>query len=226
MNTDLNGVILAFDLDGTLVDTAPDIIGALNEILVEDGIVPFALDKARPLIGRGAMALLRRAFELAGHGLNDDQASPMLERFLRSYKQRIDDLSRPYEGLHSALDQLEAKGARFAVCTNKPQHLSDELLERLGLKSRFGAIFGADAVPNKKPDPNHLWACVDAMGGDRSKTMMIGDSETDFTTGRNAGVPVILFTHGYSEAPLGPLKPDALLDHYDQFVDAVFSLKR
>jgi phosphoglycolate phosphatase len=224
MKTALNGVTLAFDLDGTLVDTAPDIIGALNQILIEDAITPFALEQARPLIGRGAMALLRRAFDLAGHALDDEQTARMLKRFLDVYAARIDDLSRPYEGLDAALDALQGYGARFCVCTNKPHYLSVALLDRLGLSPRFGAVFGADAVNNKKPDAGHLWACVDAMQADRTKTVMIGDSETDFMTGRNAGVPVILFTHGYSDASLAPLRPEALLDHYDQLVAAVLEL--
>ncbi len=218
---DLNGYILAFDLDGTLVDTAPDIIGALNLVLREEGVKPYHLDEARPLIGRGAMELLRRGFALAGHPLSPEQEAPLLDRLLKHYEAHIDAFSRPFEGLIAALDTLEARGARFAVCTNKHTYLSVELLKKLGLFDRFPSIRGADSVPAKKPDAGHLQACIDDMGGDIKKTIMIGDSETDFLTAQNAGVPCILVSFGYSERPIQELDCDVLIDHYDQFIAAV-----
>jgi len=221
---DLTGYILAFDLDGTLVDTAPDIIGALNGVLKEQGVKPFHLDEARPMIGRGAMELLRRAFDLAGHSLAPDQEKPLLDRLLEIYEAHIDDLSRPFDGVAAALDQLEAAGARFAVCTNKPTYLSVLLLKKLGLFDRFGTVRGADSVPAKKPDAGHLRACIDDMGGDLAKTLMIGDSETDFMTAVNAKVPSIIFTFGYSDRPVKDLQADALLDHYRYLPETVRKL--
>lgn len=218
---DLTGYILAFDLDGTLVDTAPDIIGALNGVLKEQGVTPFHLDEARPLIGRSAMELLRRAFELAGRPLAPDREKPLLDRLLEIYEAHIDDLSRPFDGLAAALDELEAAGAKFCVCTNKHTYLSVELLKKLKLFDRFGAVRGADSVPAKKPDAGHLEACIDDMGGDLKKTIMIGDSETDFMTAVNAKVPSIIFTFGYSDRPVKELTPDALLDHYRYLPEAV-----
>ncbi len=218
---DLNGYILAFDLDGTLVDTAPDIIGALNLVLREEGVKPYHLDEARPLIGRGAMELLRRGFSLAGYPLSPEQEKPLLDRLLKHYEAHIDDFSRPFQGLIPALDAVGAMGARFAVCTNKHTYLSIELLKKLGLFDRFPSIRGADSVPAKKPDAGHLQACVDDMGGDIKKTIMIGDSETDFLTAKNAGVPCILVSFGYSERPIQELDCDVLIDHYDQFIAAV-----
>lgn len=218
---DLNGYILAFDLDGTLVDSAPDIIGALNKVLQEQGVKPYHLDDARPLIGRGAMELLRRAFALAGAPLAAEQEKPLLERMLVLYERHISDLTRAYPGMEAALDTLSARGARFCVCTNKHNYLAVELLSRMGLSGRFGAIRGADVVPNRKPSPDHVIAAVNAMDGDMKRVIMIGDSETDHATARNARIPSILFTHGYSERPLQDLRPDALLDHFDQLPDAV-----
>ncbi len=218
---DLNGYIIAFDLDGTLVDSAPDIIAALNKVLVEQGIKPFHLDEARPMIGRGAMELLRRAFALAGVPLPADQEKPLLNRLLELYEKDIDTLTQPYEGLGRALDTLEKAGARFAVCTNKPNYLALELLKKLNLFDRFGSVKGADVVPYKKPAAGHLKACVDEMQGDMRRVIMIGDSETDYLTAKNADVPCILFTFGYSERPLTELTPDALLDHYDQLPAAI-----
>lgn len=217
----LNGYILAFDLDGTLVDTAPDIIGALNKVLQEQGVKPYHLDDARPLIGRGAMELLRRAFALAGAPMPAEQEKPLLGRLLDLYEQHINDLSKPYDGMIAALDTLEAAGARFAICTNKHNYLAVELINKLGLSHRFGSIKGADVVPHKKPAAGHLRACVDEMHGDMAKVIMIGDSETDFLTAKAADVPCILFTHGYSERPLAELNADALLDHFRDLPAAV-----
>jgi len=211
---DLSGVILAFDLDGTLVDSAPDIIAALNRVLKEQGVKPYHLDAARPLIGRGAMELMRRAFSLASAPLAPEQEQPLLRRMLDLYEQDIATLSQPYEGLHAALDDLEAAGARFCVCTNKHTYLAVELLKKLHLFDRFGSVRGADSVPAKKPAAGHLRACIDDMGGDITRSIMIGDSETDYLTARNATVPSVLFTFGYTERPLTELSPDALLDHY------------
>lgn len=221
---DLGGYILAFDLDGTLVDSAPDIIGALNKVLHEQGVQPYHLDDARPLIGRGAMELLRRAFALAGAPLAPEQEKPLLERMLMLYERHISDLTRAYPGMEAALDALAARGARFCVCTNKHNYLAVELLSRMGLSGRFGAIKGADVVPNKKPSPDHLIAAISEMDGDMRRVIMIGDSETDHMTARNARVPSILFTHGYSERPLAELRPEALLDGFDQLADAITRL--
>ncbi len=218
---DLSGYILAFDLDGTLVDTAPDIIGALNVILHQEGVTPYHLDEARPLIGRGAMDLMRRGFRLAGHPLPPEREQPLLERMLKVYEENIDIYSRPFEGMAEALDVLEARGARFAVCTNKHTYLSVLLLKKLNLFDRFGTVRGADSVPRKKPDAGHLQACVDDMGGDITKTVMIGDSETDYLTAVNAKVPSIIFTFGYSDRPVQELGCAALLDHYSDLVAAV-----
>jgi len=220
---DLDGYILAFDLDGTLIDTAPDIIAALNLVLQEQGVKPYHLEEARPLIGRGAMELLRRAFDLAGHPLLPEQEPRLLARMLDLYEEDIDTLSKPYPGLNAALNRLEARGARFAVCTNKHHYLAVALLQKLGIAERFGAIKGADAVPEKKPSAAHLLACVNEMGGDMRRVIMIGDSETDFLTARNAEVPCILFTFGYSESPLTDLTTDALISHYDDLDTAILA---
>ena len=220
---DLNGYILAFDLDGTLVDSAPDIISALNKVLIEQGITPFHLDEARPMIGRGAMELLRRAFKLAGAPLRPESEASLLARLLELYEIDIDTLTRPFPGLDTALDTLAAAGARFCVCTNKHTRLSKLLIEKLGLTWRFATNRGADSVPAKKPDAGHLQACIDDMAGDITKTIMIGDSETDLLTARNAGVPCILTTFGYSEHPIRQLTPDVFIDHYSELVAAVQS---
>jgi phosphoglycolate phosphatase len=219
----LSGYLLAFDLDGTLVDTAPDIIGSLNEILARKGVSGVDLSDAQHLVGRGARALIQRGFALAGLELRHADEDIMFNTFLEIYASRIDRLSRPFEGVERTLDALSAMGATHAVCTNKPQGLSELLLEKLGLKDRFVTIKGADAVPFKKPDAAHLKACADAAGLPLTKTLLVGDSDTDFKTSRNAGVPSILVSFGYSDPPVTTLSPHALIDHFDQLPPAVLS---
>ncbi|MBW8881782.1 MAG: HAD hydrolase-like protein, partial [Asticcacaulis sp.] len=167
----LDGYILAFDLDGTLVDSAPDIIAALNQVLQEQGVKPFHLDEARPMIGRGAMELLRRAFRLAGAPLAPENEAPLLARLLEIYETNIDVETKVFDGLDAALDELAAQGARFCICTNKHTRLSKLLIAKLGLTERFETNRGADSVPAKKPAAGHLLACVEDMRGDPAKVI-------------------------------------------------------
>ncbi|OYW78968.1 MAG: hypothetical protein B7Z26_08850 [Asticcacaulis sp. 32-58-5] len=139
------------------------------------------------------------------------------------YRERIDHESQPFEGVFEALDALRAAGAHLAVCTNKPYDLSVLLLTRLGMIDYFKIVVGADSVANKKPDPEHLKACTDFMGLDLKRAMLIGDSETDFRTARNAGVPSILVSFGYNDTPVADLKPDRLIHHFHELPDAVAS---
>lgn len=218
---DLNGYCLAFDLDGTLVDTAPDIIGTLNDLLADHGAAPFPLEAARRFVGRGARVLIERAFRAAEIDIGPEAETALLPVFLSRYAERIDRESHPFEGVADMLDTLSAKGAKLAVCTNKPYDLSVLLLTRLNLISRFGVIAGADSVKNKKPDPEHLRACTDHFGLPLSRSVLIGDSETDFRTARNAGVPSVLVSFGYNEAPVADLGPDALIHHFRELPAAL-----
>ena len=145
---------IAFDLDGTLVDTAPDLIGALNSILAKEGLPPVPVSAARRLIGGGARRLLERGFAEAGREVEPHQAPELVERMVETYLGRISQESAPFDGLEAALDQLAAAGARLAVCTNKREGLSRTLLDALGLTHRFAAIVGSDSVPTPKPDPD------------------------------------------------------------------------
>ncbi len=217
----LSGWTLAFDLDGTLIDSAPDIIEALNVVLREEGITPYALDAARPLIGHGALELMRRGFTLAGATVAPEREPELLKRLLDYYEAHINAHSMVYPGLTDALDRLEARGARFVVCTNKHTYLSEKLLDAFGLRGRFGAVRGADSVPAKKPDAGHLRAVVEDIGGDMAKTIMVGDSETDFYTAVNAGVPSILVSFGYNPTPITDYACTRLIHHYDELDAAV-----
>ena len=210
------GATIAFDLDGTLVDTAPDLIGTLNVLLSAEGLPSLPLATARPFIGRGARWLIERGIEAAGEHLHPDRTQALFDRFIAHYRAHIADQSRPFPGCEAALDALKAQGAKLVVCTNKRTDLSVALLDALGLSARFEAVIGADATPAIKPDPRHLRAAVDAVGGTLARTVMVGDAATDAGAARNAGAHLILVSFGYTETPAADLHPDLLIDHFDQ----------
>ena len=220
----LAGAVIAFDLDGTLVDTAPDLVGTLNVILGEEGLAPLAMEHARDLIGHGARRLLERGFQAAGEPLEADRMGGLFDRFIARYHDHIADESRPFPGCVAALEALKTKGARLAVCTNKPTALSNALLQALDLGRLFDAVVGPDAAPAAKPDPRHLEAAVTAAGGDLSRAIMVGDAATDAGAARAAKVPLILVSFGYTETPAAELQPDVLIDHYDALPAACLRL--
>src|SRR5215208_166462 len=166
---------IVFDLDGTLVDTAPDLIAALNFVLDREGVPPVPLQSARNMIGAGARKLIERGLELEGRSASLEDITRLTRDFIDHYAAHIADLSRPFEGLESALDDLQAAGYRFAVCTNKLEWLSKLLLDQLGLSTRFAAICGADTFGVSKPDPVILRETVARAGGVLSGTIMVGD---------------------------------------------------
>jgi phosphoglycolate phosphatase len=211
---------IVFDLDGTLVETAPDLAGTLNYLLEREGVAPLPLEKARSLIGQGAKALLARGFQVAGEPLAEDRLERLFQDFLVHYLDHIADLSRPFDGVLAAMDQLETGGARLAVCTNKRTDLSVALLEKLDMAHRFAAIVGGDQAPAQKPDARHLTTTITRAGGDPARAVMIGDSISDAKAARNAGVPLVLVSFGYTDTPAKDLDPDILIDHFDALPDA------
>jgi phosphoglycolate phosphatase len=212
---------IVFDLDGTLVDTAPDLIDTLNLILRRHDVGPVAFDQARGMIGAGVKPLLQRALAAKGAELPPAEIDRLFEEYLAAYAARIADLSRPFPGLETALDQLAARGCRLAVCTNKLEWLSVRLLERLGLASRFAAICGQDTFPMRKPDPEMLRLTIARAGGAPAHAVMVGDSMTDVATARAARVPVVAVDFGYTEIPPPELGADRLISHFDRLVAAV-----
>ena len=212
----LSGATIAFDLDGTLVDTAPDLIGTLNVLLSDEGLAPLPLAGARPYIGHGARRLIERGFQAAGAPLEAQKLDALFVRFIAHYRAHIADESRPFPGCEAALDALAAQGAKLCVCTNKPTGLSVALLEALGLAHRFAAIVGPDAAPAAKPDPRHLEAAVTAAGGTLERALLVGDTSTDAGAARAAGTGLILVSFGYTDIPAADLHADILIDHFDQ----------
>jgi len=211
---DLTGATIAFDLDGCLVDTAPDLIGTLNTILGEHGHGGLPLGSARTLVGHGARAMLLRGFAAAGETLDPARMDALFEHFIELYRGRIDLESRPYPGVGAVLDQFAAAGARLVVCTNKRTDLSLLLLDSLDLTRRFEAVVGPDKAGAAKPDPRHLIAAIEAASGSADRALMVGDSRADVGAAVAAGVPVVAVSFGYSDVPPAELGADALIDSF------------
>lgn len=222
--TVLHGATIAFDLDGTLVESAPDLIAALNSILTAEDLKSLTLEDARPFISRGARWLLQ--WGIASNGVPESaaRAAALFDRFIIYYGAHIADKSHPFPGVIDALNVLRAAGAKLVVCTNKPTTLSHSLLAKLGMVDLFDGIVGIDAVTAAKPDAAHLIEAVRAVGGDLARTIMVGDADTDAGTARAAGTPLILVDFGYTEIPAVELAPDILLHHFDDLVDACTDL--
>jgi phosphoglycolate phosphatase len=215
---------VVFDLDGTLVDTAPDLIETLNVVFTRDGLPPLDYAAARDMIGGGARRMIESALKLQGRGLTEGVVDRLFADFIVHYGAHIADRSQPFPGLDAALDRLASRGCQFAVCTNKLESLSRLLLEALGLSRRFAAICGQDTFGMQKPDPEILRRTIRAAGGALQRAVMVGDSGTDIATARAAGVPVVAVDFGYSETPVRELGPDRVISHFDQLADAVFAL--
>ncbi|MEA2934594.1 MAG: phosphoglycolate phosphatase [Variibacter sp.] len=208
--------LIVFDLDGTLVDTAPDLIGTLNVVFDREGIAPLPFDEARAMIGGGVKALLERGLRAHGATFTPEDLDGLFKTYLKLYADAIADRSRPFPGLLPALDELKERGCTFAVCTNKLEWLSVRLLDQLQLTDRFAAVCGQDTFGKPKPDPEMFRRTVSRAGGEVSRAIMVGDSRTDVDTARAAGVPVVAVDFGYTETPVELLSPDRIISHFDE----------
>lgn len=218
--------LLVFDLDGTLIDTAPDLANTLNVILTQEGFEAIHYDQIRMMIGAGARSMLERALSAQQAIVPPAKLDDMFDGFIDHYVAHIADASQPFPGLMPALDRLAADGFMFAVCTNKMEGPSRLLLDALGLMQRFAFVCGSDTFDVKKPDPEVLKLTIERAGGDISDAIMIGDSATDIDTARAAGVPVIAVDFGYTEIPVTKLGPDLVISHFDALPAAVAKLRR
>lgn len=218
--------IAVFDLDGTLADTAGDLVGTLNVILEREGLASLPVEQARDMIGAGARALIERGFEAAGKELAPDYLDELFRQFMVHYGENICVRTELFPGVADALDRLEAAGFILAVCTNKVEEHSVKLLHELGIGHRFAANCGRDTFKYFKPDPRHLTLTIERAGGDPSRAIMVGDSRTDIVAARNAGIPVVAVPFGYTEVPVKDLNPDIVIDHFDQLFGAVEALMK
>ena len=207
---------VVFDLDGTLVDTAPDLVASLNHTIAARGLAPVTYEDLTHLVGHGARAMIERAFRLRSHPLDENELPDMLDRFIEHYLAHMPGESRPYPGLLDALDRLRSAGMRLAVCTNKMESLARPLIEGLGMSRYFTAITGGDTFAVRKPFAEHLTGTVRLAGGEISRTVMVGDSLNDLKVAVNAGVPSIGVPFGYSDVPIQTLDPTVLIGHFDE----------
>lgn len=207
--------LVVFDLDGTLIDTAPDLVSSLNHTIGTAGLDPVSYADLTYLVGHGGQVMIERAFALRGRELPRQDLAGMMGVFVEHYAQGMPGQSQPYPGLVPALDRLEQAGFRLAVCTNKLEGLARRLLNGLGLTSRFATITGGDTFAVRKPDATHLLETVRLAGGDPGRTVMIGDSLNDVLVARNAGVPSIGVPFGYSDVAIAALEPNHVIDSFD-----------
>ncbi len=214
---------LIFDLDGTLADTAPDLLGATNAVLAARGRPLLDLGHLRHMVGFGAHALISQAMEASGAPVSEEQMPALTDIFLAHYTSHIADGTRLFPGVAETLASLKAGGARLAVLTNKPQSLTDLLLPQLELDGMFAAIYGAGRKTYTKPDPRIFHDVVEDCGG--GPAVMIGDSITDLNTARAASVPCILMSYGFTPVPARDLGADMVLDDFAQLPQALRDLK-
>lgn len=215
---------LVFDLDGTLVDTAPDLIAAANHVMGQLSLPPASAEILRPQVSHGALAMIKAALGPAASAWPEEQLYPLFDEFIAYYQAHIAVESRPFPGLIAALDRAQARGHTLAVCTNKQEALARQLLESLGLEARFAAIAGRDTFAVFKPHPDHLLETIRLSGGTAARAVMIGDSGVDIATAKAALVPVIAVSFGYSDPPVADFAPDHVIDHYDTFDAALAAL--
>lgn len=211
---DLDGSTVVFDLDGTLIDTAPDLVGATNHVLSGLSLPPRPEAAVRPWISFGARRMIEEALEQSGQPRPAAEVDRLLALFLDHYEANIARGSRPYPHVLDEIRQLRSQGARIAVCTNKREALAVRLIETLALGDLFAAVIGRDTLAVSKPDPGHLTGTIARAGGIPTRAVMIGDSGVDIATARAARVPVVGVTFGYSDVPMRDLGADVTIDSY------------
>lgn len=215
---------IVYDLDGTLADTAGDLIAALNAVLAAEGLAPLPVDKAGSLLGAGGRALIQRGFAASGRELSPQRLEVLFDAFLAQYNAHIAEQTVLYPGVEQALDGFARAGWIQAICTNKMEGSARLLIQELGLLGRFAFVCGQDTFGVGKPDPRPLLETIAAAGGLAARAVMVGDSRTDIATARAAGVPVIAVDFGYTDVPVAELAPDRVISHFRELSSACASL--
>lgn len=207
-----------FDLDGTLADTAEDLLAAANVALAPAGLPRLDPDRDRHIAGRGGREMIRRSLELQGRDANGAEEIALTDRLypclLEAYAHCLADRTRLFDGVETVLDQLDRTGWRLGVCTNKPEGLAVRLLHALGVAARFEVILGADSLPVRKPNPRHFTETARRAGADPRRSVMMGDTQTDLSAAEAAGAPCVLTTFGFSAAPVHEMGAHGVIEHF------------
>ena len=215
---------IVYDLDGTLADTAGDLMGALNAVLTHEGLAPLPVENARSMLGAGGRVLIERGFVASGRELAPLRLEALFGDFLAHYNNHIAERTRLFPGVEAALKAFARAGWRQAICTNKMEGSAKLLMEKLGVAGRFDFICGQDTFGVGKPDPKPLLGAIAASGGVSDRAIMVGDSATDIKTARAAGLPVIAVDFGYTDVPVTELGPDRVISHFDELAAACAAL--
>ena len=213
--------IIVFDLDGTLVDTAPDLLSSLNHSLEAGGAARAEAARFLEFVGHGGKVMIERAFKAQQKPLDSVEHDRLFALFLEHYTAGIPGESRPYPGVVATLDRFAAAGWLLAVCTNKFEDSSVRLIDALGLTSYFAAIAGQDTFAWRKPDPRHLTETIARAGGDPARAVMVGDSRTDIDTAKAAGIPVVAVDFGYTDRHVREFDPSVIISHFDELTLAM-----
>jgi len=217
---------IAFDLDGTLINSVPDVRAAINRLLVSEGRSEISLEQTLSLVGQGARVMMEQAMTLGGVAPAPDALDRIVETYIGFYKDHPADLTTIYPGVVEVLESLAARGIPMAICSNKPFVMTKLVLKTLGLDQYFDAVTGGDNVPHRKPDGRHVIHTLDLMGGRHTHAVMVGDSETDVDAGKDAGLPVVAVTYGYTHVAVADLGADVLIDRFSDLPDALDTLAR
>lgn len=220
----LDGYTIVFDLDGTLVETAPDLHRATNEIMRSEGLQEVTLENVRAFVGQGAKALIKRGAAVSKVSFDEEKLDALTAQFVEIYQADIAARSYLFDNVENTLDILEKAGASFCVCTNKKTHLAKQLLQTLNIAHRFKSIVGADSAVHKKPHQQHYIQAVQEADGVLEQSIMIGDSDSDVGAARNANVPVVLVSFGYTDIAPEDLQPDAIIDDFKELPNSLKSL--
>jgi phosphoglycolate phosphatase len=211
-----------FDLDGTLIDSAPDIASALNDVLGRRDLAPFPLERVKQMIGGGIPMLIKRALE--AHGVPPDDIQPLVADMIGVYASRATALTVPFDGAEDELKRLQALGVKMAICTNKNQEITDIIVRDLGMASYFASVVGVRPGSPRKPDPAFLQLALDELGVTVAEAVLVGDSGADTGVAKAAGMPVVLVSFGYCHSPLAELEPDAVIDAFSELQAALQTL--
>lgn len=219
---------LLIDLDGTLLDSAPDLAAALNRLLAQEGLSSLTLAQVKTMVGDGVPTLIERGFTALGRSIEAGDLPALSRRFIEDYEANATVETRPYPGAIEVMRSLNGDGWALAICTNKPEAPTRQILADFDLTALFDAVVGGDSLPVRKPDGGHLTGALAqieaAAGRAPSQAVMLGDSRNDLLAGRNAGLPVILVSHGYGAEPAHSLGADRVIDHFDALPAALIEL--